>query len=211
MNGSFWIVSVIWMRSVIKPGCTASSLLSIRVYIRMKKTTAIVIFPKTTRISIVGVIASGLFSVSIYTTVSLNIQIVWVRLDFNVEYIQEDVFNNSAWSHRFYVYTHIHVLSILIGLVVARNRGSWTRIRLCDTATEYSSAQWSRLELSLWVRIYVICWYSLIRHYHGYCYNDLEYEVKQLLVMFHVSFNVEKGSTQCPHSWFPDSLQYDMF
>ena len=65
-----------------------------------------------------------LFSVSIYTTVSLNIQIVWVRLDFNVEYIQEDVFNNSAWSHRFYVYTHIHVLSILIGLVVARNRGS---------------------------------------------------------------------------------------
>ena len=121
MNGSFWIVSVI-----IKPGCTASSLLSTQVYIRMKRTTAIVIFPKTTRTSIVGVIAFGLFNISIYTTVSLSIQIVWVRLIFDVEYIQEDIFNNSAWSHRFYVYTHIHVSSVLFGLVVARNRGSRT-------------------------------------------------------------------------------------
>lgn len=30
-----------------------------------------------------------------------------------LEYIKIDIFNNSAWSYRFYVYSHLHVLSIL--------------------------------------------------------------------------------------------------
>ena len=119
------------MKSAIRHGCTGSFWWRSRIAMKRRRITAKATSVWTTRTSTAGRTATGWLRSSGCGRRSWSTLTVFLFVVSKLEYITLDIFNNSAWSYRFYVFTHEKVAGVDCMLCRGRLRRSTQNLTMC--------------------------------------------------------------------------------